>query len=283
MRALSLSSFLAACGGSTPPVQSAGDDALMRDQVLDEVMAEESEKREARRAAKSAPATAAPASRSKVGVRGITGSLNAFEVEQAMSKQNNALLACVSERPRALSHVAGDIAFHIDVDGRGKVERVLVMESDIGYAPLEACLTAVVAAAPFPAPAGAQRAETQWRMSVDPLQAPAEPLDSAELEETIARHAEQSYESCAIERARQFQVNGYVAQGKLHTLSVRAPWRGPKHAPQATPEQLDCLSQELERWHGWPKAHGQAKVGFELHWVKAPPPAHARGRARKRR
>jgi hypothetical protein len=264
-------------------VNSAGDDALLRDQVLDEVMAEETEKRAERRAAKSAPASAPSARRSKVGVRGITGSLNSFEVEQAMSTQTKALLACVRQRPRALAHVAGDIAFHIDVDGSGKVGRVLVMESDIGYAPLEQCLSEVVAAAPFPVPAGAQRAETQWRMSVDPLQAPAEPIDGAELEETIARHAEQSYESCEIERARQFQINGYLAQGKLHALSVRAPWRGPAHAAQVTPEQLACLSQELESWNGWPRAHGAAKVGFELRWVKAPPPAHARGRARVRR
>jgi hypothetical protein len=286
-------SVLMACGGAAPHAsQSAAatpaDDALLRDPVLDEVMAEEKARRAARPGAGSAAGAPtaqkkdAPAPRT-LGVRGITGSLTAFEVEQAMSKRHRALLACVEQRPRALGHVAGDIAFHVDVDGQGKVERVLVTQSDIGYTPLEDCLTGVVTEAPFPVPAGAQRAETQWRMSVDPLVQPAEPLDSTTLEDTIARQSEASYESCQVGKGRRFLVSGYLGHGKLHPLTVRAAWRGPTHAADDA-EERSCLAQALEQWTSWPKERGFAKVGFELRWVAAPaPPKKKRGRAKPRK
>jgi hypothetical protein len=259
----------------------------MRDQVLDEVMAEEQARRsEARssqtRSAKTSPPAASERSASKVGVRGITGSLNAFEVEQAMNKHSAALLACVEARPRALGHVAGAIAFHIDVDGQGNAERVRVMESDIGYPVLEDCLTQVVAAAPFPVPAGAQRAETQWRMSVDPLRQPAEPLESEALEEAITRQSEAAYESCNVAKARRFSVNGYLAHGTFQPVSVRAPWRGPAAKEDAAQDPLSCLTEALGQWTRWPQQNGFSKVSFELRWVKAPPPVHARRGARTR-
>ncbi len=260
---------------------------MLRDPVLDEVMAEENERRAAREDAKTPVANTAPSTSqpkaTNVGVRGITGSLTSFEVEQAMSAHHAELLACVKKRPPSLGQVAGEIAFHIDVDGSGGVERVRVMQSEIGYLPLEECLATVVAAAPFPVPAGRQHAETQWRMSVDPLRRPAEPLDSAELEDTIAHQSEKTYEDCEVAKARRFAVTGYLTRGKLHPLSVRLPWRGPKRAEEASPEQLTCLANALEHWKQWPKARGQAKVSFELRWVKAPPPTRRSSRARRHR
>jgi hypothetical protein len=202
-----------------------------------------------------------------------------------MNRRQPELLACVQRRPRALGHVAGDIAFHFDVDGQGRVERVLVTQSDLGYPPLEECLAAVVATAPLQAPAGAQRAEAQWRMSVDPLGRPAEPLDSAELEPTIQRHAEATYESCEIPRNRRFVVNGYLGRTrKLSPVSVRVSSRKPKTVQneEETSEQVTCLAQALGQWKGWPKARGFSKLSFELRWVAAPPPAR-KGRARRRR
>jgi hypothetical protein len=262
----------------------------MGDPELEAVLQEEAARRAARdagvdrdAASASARGPAAQGGRARgVGVRGITGSLTAFEVEGAMNTRRNELLACVERRPRALGHVAGDIAFHVDLDGQGKVERVAVTQSDLGYAPLEECLAAVVATAPFPTPAGAERTETQWRMSVDPLRKPAEPLDSAQLEQTIARQSEAAYERCSVAKARRFVVTGYVARGrKLHPVSVRVPWRGPRTRDDS-PEQLTCLAQALEQWKYWPKGRGYAKVSFELRWVAAPPPAK-RGRARRGR
>jgi hypothetical protein len=290
-----LVSLLFACAGAAAPSAPAAsappareDDAAMRDPELEAVLQEEAARRSARDAAAdsdaagaSAHAPAAQGARARgVGVRGITGSLTAFEVEGAMNTRRNELLACVERRPRALGHVAGDIAFHVDLDGQGKVERVAVTQSDLGYAPLEECLAAVVAAAPFPTPAGAERTETQWRMSVDPLRKPAEPLDNTQLEQTIARQSEATYERCSVAKARRFVVTGYLVRGrKLHPVSVRVPWRGPRTRDDS-PEQLACLAQALEQWKYWPKGRGYAKVSFELRWVAAPPPPK---RARTRR
>jgi hypothetical protein len=296
-RLIALAGLLLACGGSAPPPAAstpapappAQDDPVLRDPELQAVLEEEAEKRAARDAARDAGAANAKSAKAdaqvgrtrSVGVRGITGSLTAFEVEAAMNTKRTELLACVARRPRALGHVAGDIAFHVDLDGQGKVERVAVTQSDLGYTPLEECLTSVVASAPFPTPAGAERTETQWRMSVDPLRKAAELVDSAQLEDTIARQSESTYERCEIGKGRRFVVNGYVARGrKLHPVSVRVPWRGPRTRDES-PEQLTCLAQALEKWKHWPKGRGFAKVSFELRWVAAPAPS--RGRARRKR
>lgn len=224
-------------------------------------------------------------------VRGITGSLTGFEVEEAMNQRTPELLACVAKRPARLGHVAGDIAFHLDVDGQGKVERVAVMQSDIGYPPLEECLASVVATAPLRPPNGAERTETQWRMSVDPLRRPAEPVDPGELDETIKRNAHATYEACSIKRNRRFVIHGYLNQKrKLSPLSVRVPWRGPKHILELPPEDLTCLTHELEQWSGWPKKRGFAKVSFELRYMPPPPTKRpvkgkgkGKGKAPKRR
>lgn len=219
-----------------------------------------------------------------VGVRGITGSLTAFEVENAMNARQPQLLACVQQRPRSLGHVAGDIAFYFDVDGQGKVERVVVTESDLGYPPLEECLAAVIATAPLKPPAGAQRAEARWRMSVDPLGRPAEPVDSAELEPTIERHAADTYESCSIAKGRRFLVIGYLGRArKLSPVSVRSVSRKPASDDSETSEQTICLAQALEQWKGWPKGRGYSKVNFELRWVAPPPPMRKGKKVRKRR
>lgn len=217
-------------------------------------------------------------------VRGITGSLTAFEVEHAMNARQSELLACVQQRPRSLGHVAGDIAFHFDVDGQGKVESVSVVESDLGYPALETCLANVVATAPLKPPAGAQRAEARWRMSVDPLSRPAEPIDSAELESTIERHVAASYESCGIGKGRRFLIHGYIGRkGTLSPLSARAVSRKTVPDDQQTSEQMTCLADALTQWKGWPKGRGISKVSFELRWVPAPPPTRKSKKARRRR
>ena len=220
-----------------------------------------------------------------VGVRGITGSLTAFEVEQAMNARTSELLACVKQRrPRSLGHVAGDITFHIALDGAGKVEEVAIVKSDIGHGALEECLAGVVASAPFPVPAGAERAETQWHMTVEPLHKAAERLENAALEETFKHEAAASYESCQIAKGRRFEVTGYLAaKRKLQPVSVRVPWRAKARTPEVSPEQLSCLSEALQHWTHWPKARGHSKLSFELRWVPAPPPKRHVRPARKGR
>jgi hypothetical protein len=115
------------------------------------------------------------------------------------------------------------------------------------------------------------------------LRRPAEPLDSAALEETITRQSEATYERCKIGKGRRFEVNGYLGRGKLHPVSVRVPVRRPARAQDDSPEQLTCLAEALEQWKRWPKARGYAKVSFELRWIEAPAPPRQRGRVRRKR
>ena len=161
--------------------------------------------------------------KSSVGIRGSQAASRPSNGE-AMNARQTQLLACVQQRPRSLGHVAGDIAFHFDVDGQGKVERVLVT-GGLGYPPLEDCLTSVVATAPLQPPAGAQRAEAQWRMSVDPLSRAAELIDSTELEPTIERNAADTYENCSIAKGRRFLVNGYLGRARKLSPVTCEPYR----------------------------------------------------------
>jgi len=120
-------------------------------------------------------------------------------------------------------------------------------------------------------------------MSVDPLSRPAEPIDAAELEPTIERHAADTYESCGIAKGRRFLVNGYLGRArKLSPVSVRSVQRKATPADEEASEQMLCLAQALEQWKGWPKGRGYSKVGFELHWV-AEPPAPRKGKKLRRR
>lgn len=295
LRVCGLASLLIACRGATAPstptaAPSARDERPGADAPREpSQQARLSREQPSALAASGDAATARPAADGRaartVGVRGITGSLTAFEVEQAMNARSGELLACVKQRrPRSLGHVAGDISFHITLDGGGKVEDVTIAKSDLGHADLEDCLREVVATAPFPVPAGAERAETEWRMSVDPLHRPAEPLASGELEETLKSESAASYESCQIAKGRRFEVTGYLtANRRLRPVSVRVPWRGKARTLEVSPEQLSCLSDALQRWTHWPKARGLAKLSFELRWVPTPPPKRHARPARKAR
>ncbi len=285
---------LAACGGSSPPpaqANSAADEAVLRDPVLDAVVNENAtrtpthgtptdHRTEPSAASGSAPATG----RSSVGVRGITGSLTAFEVDEAMNTRGEALMACVRQRPNRLGHVAGEIKFHVAIDGHGKVERVRITQSDIGHAPLERCLADVVATAPFPAPAGAERAEATWQMIVDPLGRPAEPIDPAELEDAMTEQAEALYEACSIERGRKFNVTGYLSRsGKLSPVSAMSPWRGPTRTADDTPEMLDCLAAAIAEWKYLPKPARITKAVFELRFIPKPEEPRARRKKKNKR
>jgi len=275
------------------PVYSAADDeAVLRDPVLDAVANPDATRRPTRGVPPSsradAPATTDAAQppqggRQRVGIRGITGSLTAFEVDEAMATRGEALMACVQQRPNRLGYVAGDIKFHMDIDARGKADRVRITASNIGEPTLEACLSAVVATAPFPAPAGQQRAEATWQMSVDPLGRAAEPIDSAELEDAIARQSAATYEACGVGQERRFAVTAYINRGgEITALSVRAPSRGADPATDDGAEEIACLTQSLTEWKELPRASHNTKTVFELRWVAAPvePPRRARGRGR---
>lgn len=113
---------------------------MLRDPVLDAVVNENATRRPTHGVPTDSRADAATASAQSnrgVGVRGITGSLTAFEVDEAMATRGGALMACVQQRPNRLGHVAGDIKFHMDIDPRGKADRVRITQSNIGHPVLE--------------------------------------------------------------------------------------------------------------------------------------------------
>lgn len=267
-----------ACGGSPPPPaasSSADDEEVLRDPVLDAVVNENATRRPSRAVPtdhRSDDADNRDARRSSDhSVRGITGSLTAFEVDEAMNTRGNELMACVQQRPNRLGHVAGNIAFAVAVDARGKVEQIKVTQSDIGYAPLEQCLTDVVAAAPFPAPAGAERTTATWSMGVDPLAREATPVDPAEMTEAIERQSDATYEACELRHARHFHVVSYINRSRvLGPMTIRATGRNNE---ELTEEELACVTTELGRWKRIPAAHGFGKVVFELRWMEPPKPA----------
>lgn len=283
-----------ACGGSSPPpaqANSEADEAVLRDPVLDAVVNDNATRSPTHgtptdhRAEPIASNGAAPSpGRSSVGVRGITGSLTAFEVDEAMNTRADALMACVRQRPNRLGHVAGEIKFHVAIDGQGKVERVRVTQSDIGHPPLERCLAEVVATAPFPAPAGAQGAEATWQMIVDPLGRGAEVIDPAELDDAMTEQAEAAYEACSVERHRKFNVTGYLSRsGALTPVSVLNPWRGAARTPEDAAEELDCLAAALTEWKYLPKPARVTKATFELRFIPKPEEPRARRKKKNKR
>lgn len=287
------------CGSTTavtgqPAYSTADDEAVLRDPVLDAVANPNATRTPTHRVPpdnRTATATTDAAvpvgrERARVGIRGITGSLTAFEIDEAMATRSEALMACVQQRPNRLGYVAGDIKFHVGIDGQGKVDRVHITESNIGYPTLEICLSDVVATAPFPTPAGQQHAEAVWQMSVDPLGREAEPIDSAELEDAITQQSEATYEACNIGHGRRFVVIGYVDRaGHFGSLSVRSPWRGAERTQEDSTEEIACLLGSLSEWKYLPKASHHAKAVFELHWVAAPdePPPRRRHKPERNR
>ena len=132
--------LLVACGGpSKPPVQSvearpparaqgAGrQPTATRDPVSDAGAQGETV------APKTPPAQGAHSART-VGIRGHHGKHDGVRGRRCHERPHSRAARVCQQRPRSLGHVAGDIAFHFDVDGQGKVERVLVTQSDLGYA-----------------------------------------------------------------------------------------------------------------------------------------------------
>lgn len=273
------------CGGSPPPATATADDEqVLRDPILDAVVNEHATRRPTRAVPTDHRSEAADAparrNRSSVGVRGITGSLTAFEVEEAMNTRGEQLMACVEQRPNRLGHVAGNIAFHVAVDARGKVEQIKITQSDIGYTPLEQCLADAVAAAPFPAPAGSERATATWSMGVDPLSRGAEPVDPAEMTEAIERQSDATYEACALDHARHFNVVSYISRTRaLGPMTIRAAGR---NAVELTEEELTCVTTQLSGWERIPAARGIGKVIFELRWLEPPKPEKKKPSRRRR-
>lgn len=221
-----------------------------------------------------------------VGVSGIMGSLNAYEVNEVMQSRQEALLQCVVKRPRRMNYVAGRIRFHFLVDATGHIVETHVMESSLGNDKLEECLTEVASGTVLPVPAGSKATEARWELMVDPIGPSTLDLEDDEalsqLKDAIKASAEGFYEDCEIQRRRRFQVTAYLgSNGRVLSAGIQPRWRGLKKT-QRDPEQLECLRKQIRKWRGLPRSKGRRKVAFELRWSK-PPPKKVKKAKRKRR
>lgn len=270
-----------ACGGGaqTPPPETAQETQAPPPSLSDE-----------RRAVAPPPGSRrdAPGAASKqVGVRGIIGSLSAYEVNEAMQKRTGDLLACVQRRPGRLGYVEGRIRFHFIVGPDGSILKTHVMESSLGNRKLEDCLASAAGDTHMPVPAGSTHTEARWDMSVEPMGKVTQPLEDEEhlqtLKDAIRASAEGTYETCEIQKRHRFQVTAYLGRkGRVLSAGVQPRWRGSEKTDRDD-EQLACLTKEIRGWKGLPRVKGRRKVAFELRWSKAPPPKKAKKRKKKRR
>jgi hypothetical protein len=137
-----------------------------------------------------------------VRVKGLEGTLNKDDVHQTMDARMPAFDVCIREVRRRHRWVSGTMRFDFAVDGAGKVEQVLPVDSDIGHVELERCLTRVVAETQFPKPAGRSRARFSWDMRVDGVRGGSTELLEADVVEKLLR-----------KRARGVFEGGAVARG----------------------------------------------------------------------
>jgi hypothetical protein len=197
--------------------------------------------------------------RSKIQIKGLTGTLNKGDIHQTMEARQGDFDACIEASRRRLRWVSGSIRFAFKVDGEGRILDVHPTTSNIGHGDLEQCLSAAVATTQFPKPAGRANAEFAWGLSVEP--ATGKPVESAspKIMASLARkQAKEVFSTCEIRRRRaRFKVTAYLAPtGRM--LSV-----GAVALPAGAQDKVSCVLEELSKWHT-PKVKRSSKVSFDL-------------------
>lgn len=176
-----------------------------------------------------------------------------------MDAREPAFDVCIKEVRRRHGWVHGTIRFDFAVDGAGKVEVALPVESDIGHKELERCLTRVVAETQFPKPAGRARARFSWDMRVHGVvRGRTDLLEPDVMKRILERKASDVFKDCKVRRRKhRFQVTLYAGRtGRV--LSVGAiPTRAVEE------EQLDCVVEAVASWK-LPKQKHRSKVSFLL-------------------
>ncbi len=225
-------------------------------------------------------ASAAKTASRGMGVRGITGSLNRGDVQEAMDTRTDALLQCMNERPRGLRFIGGRIDFRIKVGADGRVCEARPIHSTIGYRRLEKCITEVVEQTQLPLPDGRDRTEIEWGMNVEPDRGrQTEELDPATIVEAMKSYAGETYKTCEIRRRDRFEITAYAGRrGRFIALGVL-----PMRSVEA--EKLDCLVQEIKQGWKLPKLKYRSKATFTLKWKPIPPKRkrYVRSKKNKRR
>jgi hypothetical protein len=126
-----LSSTLAACGGSPPP-------------VAEEPVAADPDEGGARRA------RAAP------GIESEIGSMDEAKVKQTFEQVSGKLSACFNRGTQRLAYLAGDVRFVVRVGRDGSSRWAYAKDSTLGDRETEACMLEVLKAATWPKPEGGE-------------------------------------------------------------------------------------------------------------------------------
>jgi hypothetical protein len=210
--------------------------------------------------AKNAGANVVPADdpHAKIKVNGLTGTLNKNDVHQAMDARQIEFNTCIAQSRRTLKFVSGTVRYAFRVDAAGQVAVLRPTQSTIGHRELEECLTEVVRSTQFPKPAGRAAAEFSWGMSVEPAGEDAPTLPARKFAPLVRKRVSAVYRSCELRRRRaRFHLTAYV------TPSGTIASAGGFGASPEADEQLDCVLDQIEKWHV-SKAARLSKVSFDM-------------------
>lgn len=249
--ALGIGLLLGACAAGASG-ESGGHPRLLR-------TAQDAE-RSARSAKKLEPSQIAAREERKVAVQGIEGTLSNFEVRLTMEKRGKEFGRCHEPRARSVPALAGSIEFKIHVLKSGQVSEVQVRDSDLGDRELERCLSEVIQAAKFPEPRGGE-ADVKWNMLLEPADRSAREPEKWQLghvEHVVRKHRSELLTACDARGAGSFTVTAYVASsGRVLTAGVAA-------SEASSPQQFDCIAEQLRTWTMPRPRKGLAKVSFPL-------------------
>ena len=206
----------------------------------------------------SEPDPAAEKRERNVAVQGIVGTLSNFDVRVTMEKHGKAFAKCHESRARKVPALAGSIEFRVHVVQSGAVSDVQVRVSDLGDRVLERCMSEVIMAATFPAPHGGE-ADVTWNMSLQRTRGRApEQWEAERVQNVLRKNQSDLLAACDVRRGGPITVTAYVSpRGKVLAAGVAAT-KGP------TPEQFDCIADELRSWPMPKPRKGVAKVSFPL-------------------
>lgn len=210
-----------------------------------------------------APETTAAAASQRLTarVRGLRGTLNRDDINQAMEARQGALAQCTMVAKRRLRYLDGEITIAFKVDAEGKPFDVRTAESSIGHQALQACLAEVLSQTAFPAPAGRTATrDFKWSMGLMPPRRPMEPIDPEVMKPLVKDNARDAFKACEARRWKhRYRVTLYVARNGRVMSQGAVVTRG----GQGAQEHLVCLLDEVARWR-LPRLKRRSKVSFEL-------------------
>lgn len=206
-----------------------------------------------------------------VQVRGLEGTLQAFDVNDTMERRLDALSACQRQRIRHVRHLAGTAQLAIHVRADGEVGHVDIIHSDVGDYQTERCIAQVTQQTTFPAPHGGE-ARVKWSMALEPIsKRTLQTYEPDELAEALALGLPDLSGQCRMHRrSPRLLITAYVAPtGKVITAGASSKARGKD-------DLLACATSAVAAWT-LPRRKGVAKVQFQVRY--RPPLTQARRNA----